>query len=140
MKLTNKVIHYVDESYNSNPLSLKTALINFARINSRKNFKHILLGDMLELGKDSFNHHSLMTNIINKLDIDKVHIYGKYVKNTYEGLKKSKKGLVLNNINEINDLINKKLNNNDYLMVKGSNSTGLYKQSQILKLNKLNAL
>ena len=36
LKLTNKVIHYVDESYNSNPLSLKTALINFARINSRK--------------------------------------------------------------------------------------------------------
>ena len=81
-----------------------------------------------------------MTNIINKLDIDKVHIYGKYVKNTYEGLKKSKKGLVLNNINEINDLINKKLNNNDYLMVKGSNSTGLYKKSQLLKLNKTNAL
>ena len=29
-----------------------------------------------------------------------------------------------------------KLSNNDYLMVKGSNSTGLYKQSKILKLNK----
>ena len=71
---------------------------------------------------------------------DKVHIYGKYIKKTYEGLKENKKGLVLNNIHEINYLINKKLSNNDYLMVKGSNSTGLYKQSQILKLNKINAL
>ena len=95
---------------------------------------------MLELGKHSPSHHRSMTKIINKLKIDKVHIYGKDIKKTYQGLENSKKGLVLDNILQINYLIAKILSNKDYLMVKGSNSTGLYKQSQLLKLNRSNAL
>ena len=109
-------------------------------IDSKDSTKHVLLGDMLELGKHSPSHHQSMSRIINKLKIDKVHIYGKDIKKTYQGLKDSKKGLVLTNILQINDLVNKTLKNKDYLMVKGSNSTGLYKKSQLLKLNKLNAL
>ncbi|MDB9746627.1 UDP-N-acetylmuramoyl-L-alanyl-D-glutamate--2,6-diaminopimelate ligase [Candidatus Pelagibacter sp.] len=140
LKFRDKVINFVDESYNSNPLSLKTALINFADINSKNKTKHVLLGDMLQLGKHSLDHHLSMTKIINELKIDKVHIYGKNIKKTYQGLKNNKKGLVLNNILQINYLINKILSNRDYLMVKGSNSTGLYKQSQLLKLNKSNVL
>ncbi len=140
LEFRNKIINFVDESYNSNPLSLKTSLINFANINAKKNIKHILLGDMLELGKHSSTHHLSISKIINKLKIDKVHIYGKDIKKTYQGLKNSKKGLILTNILQINYLINKILSNKDYLMVKGSNSTGLYNQSQLLKLNRLNAL
>jgi len=140
LKFRDKVINFVDESYNSNPLSLKTALINFADINSKNNTKHVLLGDMLELGRHSLGHHLSMAKIINQLKIDKVHICGKDIKKTYQGLKNSKKGVVLRNILQINYLINKILSNKDYLMVKGSNSTGLYKQSQLLKLNKSNAL
>ncbi len=140
LKFKDKIINYVDESYNSNPLSLKIALINFSNLSVKNNLKHVLLGDMLELGKNSNYHHRSMTKIINKLKIDKVHVYGKYIKKTYEGLKRNKKGLVLNNFYEINKLINKTLSNNDYLMVKGSNSTGLHKQSKQLKLNRLNAL
>ena len=137
LKFTNKSINFIDESYNSNPLSLKTALNNFANINVKKNFKkHVLLGDMLELGSDSLTHHRSIANVINKLKIDKVHIYGKNIKKTYEGLSKNKKGLILTHLFQIKDLINTKLSNNDYLMVKGSNSTGLYKQSQLLKLNR----
>ena len=140
LKFRDKVINFVDESYNSNPLSLKTALINFANINSKNSNKHVLLGDMLELGKSSLNHHLSMTKIINQLKIDKVHVYGKDINKTYQGLKNNKKGVVLNNILQIDYLINKILNNKDYLMVKGSNSTGLYRQSQLLKSNKANAI
>ena len=39
----------------------------------------------------------------------------------------------LNYKTDIIDLINKDLNNNDYLMIKGSNSTDLHKISRILK-------
>tara|TARA_B100000900_G_scaffold415283_1_gene444580 strand:- start:3460 stop:6315 length:2856 start_codon:yes stop_codon:yes gene_type:complete len=140
LKFRNKIINFIDESYNSNPLSLETALTNFGNIKLKNNFKHILLGDMLELGKDSINHHISVAKIINKLDIDKVHIYGKDIKKTYRDLKRSKKGLVMNNLSKINELIKISLNNNDYLMIKGSNSTGLFKQSQLLKQNRLNAL
>ncbi len=140
LKINNKIINLIDESYNSNPLSLKTALTNFSNIKLKKNMKHVLLGDMLELGKTSINHHKLVAKIINKLEVDKVHIYGKDIKKTYERLKKSKKGLILSNLSKINDLINKTLNYNDFLMIKGSNSTGLFKQSQLLKLSRHHAL
>ena len=95
---------------------------------------------MLELGKDSIKHHRSMAKIINKLKINKVHVYGKDIKKTYQSLKKNKRGLVLKNIHQIKDLINEELSNMDYLMVKGSNSTGLNKQFKLLKNNRLNAL
>ncbi len=140
LKLKNKIINFIDESYNSNPLSLKTALINFGNLKKKKNIKHALLGDMLELGRNSINHHKSVAKIINKLNIDKVHIYGDDIKKTYEKLKKNKKGLVLSNLSKLTDLIDNRLNNNDYLMIKGSNSTGLFQQSQLLKMNRYNAL
>ena len=140
LKFKKKIINFIDESYNSNPLSLKIALENFGNKKLKKNMKHVLLGDMLELGKSSINHHISIAKIVNNLDIDKVHIYGKDIIKTYERLKKNKQGLVLNNLSKIKDLINFTLNNNDYIMIKGSNSTGLFKQSQLLKLNRFNAL
>ena len=51
IKLKNKVIYLTDESYNSNPLSLKFAIENFN--NQTKSNKYLILGDMLELGKFS---------------------------------------------------------------------------------------
>ena len=119
---------------------MKTALKNFGNLKLSKVKKHLLLGDMLELGHHSVSQHCKIGEIINELDIDKVHIIGRDIKKTYQILKNNKKGLVLNNTLEINNLINKELSNNDYLMIKGSNSTGLNKASQILKKGRLNAL
>jgi murE/murF fusion protein len=53
LKINKKIINLIDESYNSNPLSLKTSLINFANVDSKSSLKHVLLGDMLELGRNS---------------------------------------------------------------------------------------
>ena len=41
----------MDESYNSNPLSLKSALKNFDMIKVDNSKKHLVLGDMLEVRK-----------------------------------------------------------------------------------------
>ena len=59
---------------------------------------------------------------------------------TYNKLNKSKKGLVLKNKSEIINLIKSNINNNDYLMIKGSNSTGLNKITNDIKTGKINAL
>ena len=125
--LKKKKFFLVDETYNSNPLSLKTAIENYDKIKLRNNKKHLVLGDMLELGKHSIKQHKLISNIINKTKIDQVYVVGNYIKETFNGLKSNKKAKILTNNDEIIDLINKNLNNNDYLMVKGSNSTGLHK-------------
>ena len=55
-------------------------------------------------------------------------------------LNKDKKGLILKNETQIFDLIKNSLNNNDYLMIKGSNSTGLNTLVKQIKIGKINAL
>ena len=60
IKLINfkgKKINFIDESYNSNPLSLKFALNKLNNLNANSKRKLILLGDMLELGKHSKKFH-----------------------------------------------------------------------------------
>ena len=133
LKFNKKIIHLIDESYNSNPLSLKTSLINFANVYSKNCLKHVLLGDMLELGQISSSHHKSISKLINKLNIHKVHVYGKDIKDTYRGVVKHKKGLILENLIDFENFIKKIVNSEDYLMIKGSNSTGLYKKTQLLK-------
>ena len=131
--LNNKNINLVDETYNSNPLSLKTAIENFDKIEKVNSKKYLLLGDMLELGKHSIKQHKLISKVLNKSNIHKVYVYGKYIIETFKRLKINKKAKILTKKLEIIDLIKKDLNNNDYLMIKGSNATGLHKITKILK-------
>ena len=124
IKINNKDLNLIDESYNSNPLSLKSAILNFDKIKINKGKKYLLLGDMLELGKHSKKLHQSIGKIINNTKIDKVFVKGSNVLFTYNSISKKKKGRVLNNNSQIIDLIKNDLNNNDYLMVKASNATG----------------
>ena len=138
--LGDKKIFLVDETYNSNPLSLKMAIENFDKIESKKSKKYLILGDMLELGKHSLKQHKLISKIINKTKIYKVYVIGKYIKETFKGLKSIKKAKILKNKLDIFELINKNLKNGDYLMIKGSNSTGLNKIINNLKQRRSHAL
>jgi len=124
IKLNNKSLNLIDESYNSNPLSLKSAILNFDKIKSSKSKKYLLLGDMLELGKYSKKLHRSIGKIINGTKIDKVFVKGHKVLFIFNSISKLKRGRVLNNNSEIINLIKNDLNNNDYLMVKASNATG----------------
>ncbi|MDC6483362.1 UDP-N-acetylmuramoyl-L-alanyl-D-glutamate--2,6-diaminopimelate ligase [Candidatus Pelagibacter sp.] len=127
IEINNKRLKLVDESYNSNPLSLKSAILNFDKIKINKGKKYLLLGDMLELGKHSKKLHQTIGKIINNTKIDKVFVKGDKILFTYNSILKKKKGRVLNNNSQIIDLIKNDLNNNDYLMVKASNATGFNK-------------
>ena len=140
IRLKNKKIFLVDETYNSNPLSLKTAIENYNKILLKNSKKYLILGDMLELGKHSINQHKLISKIINKTNINQVYVIGKYIKHTFRSLKTNKKAQILDNKLGIVDLITKNLNNNDYLMIKGSNSTGLHKITSSLKQRNLHAI
>ena len=140
LKLKNKKISIIDESYNSNPLSLKFAINKFNFLNINNKNKNILLGDMLELGKYAKKLHREAAKDINKSNINKVFVYGKFIKETFNKITTQKKGKILKNRNEILDLIKKDLNNKDYLMIKGSNATGLNNIVSKIKLGQQNAL
>ena len=140
VKISKKSFYLIDESYNSNPLSLRSAIKNFDTLKIGKFKKHLILGDMLELGEHSKKLHAGISKDINNTSIDSVNVIGRYVKETYKNLNKNKKGQVLKNKLKIIDLIKNYINNNDYLMIKGSNSTGLNKLTNDIKTGKIHAL
>ena len=135
VRLNNKVIYFKDESYNSNPLSLKFAVENFNKENHGD--KYLILGDMLELGKFSKKLHKKMSKIINKTSIKKVYVIGKDIKETFYAIDRKKRGRILKDKNEIYHLIKNDLNNNDHLMIKASNSTGLNHVALNIKKGKI---
>ena len=81
---------------------------------------------MLELGKHSKKLHLSIARKINKTLINKVHVIGKDIKETFKKINKNKKGNIFKNDSELDNLIMNNLKDGDYLMVKGSNSTGLF--------------
>ena len=132
IKRYNKIFNLVDESYNSNPSSVKQAINNLNYLNnSSKNY--VILGDMLELGSKSEFYHKSLSTILNKSKINKVFVYGKNVMTTYKNLLKNKRGNVIQNKDDIDVVLNNVVENNDYLMIKGSNATGLQKFSYLLR-------
>ena len=120
-----KKFNFIDESYNANPLSVKNAIRNFNNI-KKKNFKkYLLLGDMLELGNKSAKLHKGISKVINNSDIDKVFIKGIKTLNTYKNINKNKRGNIFQQITDVDFALKNIIADNDYLMIKGSNATGL---------------
>ena len=140
VKLKKKSIYIVDESYNSNPLSLKSAIKNFDELKIDNSKKKLILSDMLELGNYSKKLHLEAGKEINKTSLKNINVVGKHILHTYKNLDKQRRGVILKDKSKIIDLIKNDLNNNDYLMIKGSNSTGLNNLVNKLKTGKFNAL
>ncbi len=124
-KRYNKKFNLIDESYNANPLSVKNAIINLSEIKKNNFKKYLLLGDMLELGSRSEFYHKKLSKLINSSDIDKVFIKGEKSLYTYKYLKKDKRGNIFQSNQDIDLILKNIIANNDYLMIKGSNATGL---------------
>tara|TARA_B100001175_G_C18927835_1_gene365451 strand:- start:166 stop:522 length:357 start_codon:yes stop_codon:yes gene_type:complete len=117
---------------------MKQSILNLSNIKN-DNHKYILLGDMLELGKKSQKLHEKLSSIINNSNINKLFIHGNYIMNTYKNVKKNKRGNVLQYKSDFKDILLPILQKNDYLMIKGSNATGLNKISKNLTKGRINA-
>jgi len=136
----NKSFFLIDESYNANPLSVKSAIQNFSNLEKNGKRKYFLFGDMLELGKNSNVYHRKVSRLINKSDIDKTFVYGKKSIETYKFLKKNKKGEIVKDLKSFDYKISKVLRNGDFLMIKGSNATKLHEISKKFIGAEINAL
>ena len=134
IKKFKKKFKFIDESYNANPLSMNSAIsnMNFYK-KTIKTKKIVFLSDMLELGEKSKKFHIALSKKINKSNIDKVFVYGTHIKETFKCLSRNKKGKIFNNLKDAYHHLGKIIHNNDLLMVKGSNATGLNQFSKNIK-------
>ncbi len=140
VRINSKKIHLVDESYNSNPLSLDLALKNFDKVTSNYKRKIILLGDMLELGKFSKKLHLEAAKMINKTSINRVYVYGKKIVNSFNKIRPQKRGKILYSSKDVSNFLKNDIKDGEYLMVKGSNSTGLNTIMKNFKSGKTDAI
>ena len=125
VKRYKKNFKLIDESYNANPLSVKNAISNFKSLKKHYCKKYLLLGDMLELGKNSTKYHTDLSQVINNSDIDKVFVKGNKTLATYRHINKNKRGNIFQHDEDVDFTLKNIIANNDYLMIKGSNATGL---------------
>ena len=73
-------------------------------------------------------------------DIKKIFVHGKSIMHTYKHIDKNKRGNILQQKSDFNETILPLIKRNDYLLIKGSNATGLNKISKNLIRGKINAL
>ena len=139
IKYKNLNFNLIDESYNANPLSMKQSILNLSNMKNNGK-KYVLLGDMLELGGKSQNLHKNLSPIINHSKINKLFIHGEHIMDTYKNVNKNKRGNILQEKSDFKEILLPILQNNDYLMIKGSNATGLKNISENLTKGRINAI
>lgn len=110
----------INDTYNANPDSMKSALDILSRINTRKR-KIAVLGDMFELGSESKNKHLELASIIKNTGVDEVYTIGKLMKfmdKRLNGVIKTHKHF--NERTSLKKLLASLNINNSVLLVKGS--------------------
>ena len=95
---------------------------------------------MMELGNKTDLYHKKLSTFINNSDIDKLFIIGNKALKTYQSTNKIKRGNILQSLQDFDEVFSNVIKKNDYLMIKGSNSTGLNKLSNRIIKGALNVI
>ena len=122
----------IDESYNSSPESLAKAIENLKNLKFNHTRKICVIGDMLELGRMSKSCHlQIVENLLNtKPDI--ILTVGKHSNVIFEKLPESFSKFHFKNYKNVFDKLLSIIENDDIIMIKGSNSTNLHLVSKRL--------
>ena len=128
----NKSIVVVDESYNANPLSMAAAITAFGEKYPSYN-KILVLGDMAECGPDSEKYHREISISIDKIKPSKILLCGKDIKYLYDEIKDKYDVKLYENIDDLYAEFENEISDGDYVMVKSSHSSNLYKIIEKLK-------
>ena len=96
-----------------------------AKLGSKDPNSNHRLRAAIETAKDANMPKDNINRAINKSDIDKIFNKGIKTLFNYKHKRKEKRGNILQNNEDIDFSLKDIIKNNDYLMIKGSNATGL---------------
>jgi UDP-N-acetylmuramoyl-tripeptide--D-alanyl-D-alanine ligase len=93
ISLSDGAVLLIDESYNANPASMRSALAAMATV-PRQRFKRriAVMGDMLELGDDSARLHEDLKEAVDAAEVDLVFACGPHMQRLYAALSSAQRG------------------------------------------------
>jgi UDP-N-acetylmuramoyl-tripeptide--D-alanyl-D-alanine ligase len=111
----------IDESYNANPASMRSALAAMAAVPRARYSRRIaVLGDMLELGEDSGALHAALNDPVDAAEVDLVFACGRDMQRLFEALPAQRQGAWAPQSAGIAEALAQSVRAGDVVMVKGS--------------------
>ena len=127
-QITNiKGLKIIDDSYNANPASVTLGINRLSNFNNIGK-KVLIFGDMLELGKNNYEKHKSIAQIIDNSKINILLTFGNLSEITSKNIKNNKISTQhCNDYQTLVEYIKKNLTTNDIIYIKGSRSMHLNK-------------
>jgi len=117
----------IDESYNASPASMRAAFAVLAAMKPKNGGRRVaVLGDMLELGKDSENLHAGLAAALVEAHVDLVFTAGNEMRALYDALPVPLRGVHAANAADLADKLSLLLRPGDVVTVKGSHGSRMY--------------
>ena len=132
--IDGKKIILIDESYNANVVSMK-ASIELLGLKSGRLIA--ILGDMNELGEDELNLHLSLSEPIKEASIDLVILIGKNMQVLKSVIPQKIHSATVKNWEQAIIALKNVIEDGDTVLVKGSNSLGLEKLVEALKVGNI---
>jgi len=130
LTIDGKSITLIDESYNANPASMAAAI----NILSLKPGRRIaVLGDMFELGKDELQMHAALSKPLEEAGVSRVIVTGECMRALKGALPREMRGPWVRDWEAALGALKDELNDQDVVLVKGSNGVRLGKLVDALK-------
>jgi UDP-N-acetylmuramoyl-tripeptide--D-alanyl-D-alanine ligase len=114
----------IDESYNANPASMRSALAAMATVPRERYGRRVaVLGDMLELGPDAAALHAGLADALMAAAVDLVFCSGPHMSHLFAAVPEPMRGGWATNSSEIREPLLDALRPGDVVMIKGSNGS-----------------
>lgn len=125
----------IDDSYNANPISVLSAIdtLNKLQLNGKK---IVVIGDMLELGKDAEKYHREVAHEILRSEISSVFTYGPLCKAIDQTIRKKNNGVQtmhFDKISQLNQRLKQVCRRGDAVLIKGSRGMRMERTMRFLK-------
>jgi UDP-N-acetylmuramoyl-tripeptide--D-alanyl-D-alanine ligase len=127
IEVSKKNVTVINDAYNANPESMKSAIRTLKQIGVGKN-TFAFLGEMLELGELSISKHQEVAELVQKLEIQNTIIIGSGAKTIYDFLSQNGYKGKLQCVENVESAIAKAkemIQPSDVVLVKASRSIGL---------------
>lgn len=125
LNMNATTVKIIDDAYNANPASMKLAIKKLSTTEHRGR-KIIVLSEMAELGDDNLAYHQELLAPLSTSQIDKIILIGEKYKNVWTGLPVDKQYHYFDTMSDFEQQFNYLVQQDDLILFKGSNGTGLY--------------